>query len=92
MHSLVYHIRVVLPRKSKSVQLCTAQGVEKKTVMARNVVFHKSNKRNAAADVVKLESRQWELRDSKCTKRSYCEKVHYKLLGHINYGKAKKEG
>ena len=73
MHSLVYHIPIFL-RKFKSVRLFTGQGVEKNNDMARNVVLHKSNQRNAAADVLKLESRQWELRDSKHTKRSYCKK------------------
>ena len=72
MHSLVYHIPIFLT-KFKSVKLFTGQGVEKNSDMARNVVHHKSNKRNAAADVLKLESRQWELRDSKRTKRSYCK-------------------
>jgi len=72
-HSLVYHIPIFL-KKFKSVKLFTGQGVEKNNDMARNVVLHKSNKRNAAADVLKLESRQWEFRESKRTKRSYSKK------------------
>ena len=73
MHSIVYHIPIFL-RKFKSVKLFTGQGVEKNNDMARNLVLHNSNKRNAAADVLKLESQQWELRDSKRIKRSYYKK------------------
>ena len=73
MHSLVYHIPMFL-KTFKSVKLFTGQGVEKNNDVARNVVLHKSNKRNAAADVLKLEFRQWELRDQERTKRSYCKK------------------
>ena len=58
----------------KSVKLFTGQGVEKNNDVARNVVLHESNKRNAAADVLKLENRQWELRDQERTKRSYSKK------------------
>ena len=73
MHSLVYHIPIFL-KNFKSVKLFTGQGVEKNNDVARNVVLHKSNKRNAAADVLKLEFRQWELRDHERTKRSYSKK------------------
>jgi len=60
MHSLVYHI--------------LGQGVEKNNDMARNVVLHKSNNQNAAADVLKLESRQWELCERERSKRTYSKK------------------
>ena len=73
MHSLVYHVPMFL-KNFKSVKLFTGQGVEKNNDAARNVVLHKSNKRNAAADVLKQEFRQWELRDQERTKRSYCKK------------------
>lgn len=73
MHSLVYHVPIFL-KNFKSVKLFTRQGVEKNNDMARNIVLHKSNKQNAAADVLKLESRQWELRDCERTKRPYSKK------------------
>ena len=55
VHSLVYHIPIFL-KNFKSIKLFTGQGVEKNNDMARNVVLHKSNKQNATADVLKLES------------------------------------
>ena len=61
----------------QSVKVFTGQGVEKNNV-ARSVVLRKSNKKNPASDVLQLEFRQWKLRNSECTKRSYCKKdTHY---------------
>ena len=51
MHALVYHVPLFM-KKYKSVKPFTGQGVEKNNDMARNVVLHKSNKRNPAADVL----------------------------------------
>ena len=50
MHALVYHVPLFM-KNYKSIKPFTGQGVEKNNDMARNVVLHKSNKRNPAADV-----------------------------------------
>ena len=55
MHA-VYHIPKFF-EAHKSVKLFTGQGVEKND-MARNIVLHKSNKWDAATDVLRLESGQ----------------------------------
>lgn len=73
MHSLVYHVPLFI-KKYKSVKLFTGQGVEKNNDMARNIVLRKSNKRNPAADVLRLKSRQWELREQQREKQSYSKK------------------
>ena len=70
MHALVYHVPLFI-KKYKSVKSFTGQGVERNNDMARNVVLHKSNKRNPAADVLRLESRQWQLRERERSKRTY---------------------
>ena len=48
----------------------TGQGEEKNN-MARSIVLRKSNKLEEAGDVLKLESRQLELRNQERTKRTY---------------------
>lgn len=65
MHAMVYHIPTFL-QNYKTIKLFTGQGVEKKknNDMARAIVVRKSNKWNAPADILKLESRQWNLHDS----------------------------
>lgn len=70
MHALVCHIPIFM-QKYNSVKLFTGQGVEKNNDTARNVVLRKSNKQDSAADVLKLESRQWQLRHRERMKRSY---------------------
>ena len=57
LHSLVYHVPGFIT-KYKSVKIFTGQGVEKNNDVARNVVLSKSNKRDPATDVIRLESRQ----------------------------------
>ena len=73
MHAMVYHIPKFF-EAHKSVKVFTGQGVEKNNDMARSIVLHKSNKWDAATDVLRLESRQWELRDSERSKRPYSKK------------------
>ena len=61
IHAMVYlHVPIFL-QKLNHVKPFTGQGVEKNNDSARNVVLRKSNKKDAAADVLKLESRQWQL-------------------------------
>lgn len=62
MHIMVAHI----PRffeLYRSVKIFTGQGVERNNDMARGVILRKSNKWDSAGDVLRLEQRQWELRD-----------------------------
>ena len=58
----------------KSIKPFTGQGVEKNNDMARNVVLHKSNKRNPAADVLWLEFWQWQLCEREHSKQKYSKK------------------
>ena len=73
MHAMVYHIPTFL-QNYKTIKLFTGQGVEKNNDMARAIVLRKSNKWNAPADILKLESRQWNLRDSERSKRTYTKR------------------
>lgn len=45
--------------------------MEKNNDYVRNIVLHKSNKWDAASDVLKVEARQWALRKSEREKRPY---------------------
>jgi hypothetical protein len=55
-----------------------ARGWKKIMMLARSVVLRKSNKKNPASDVLQLEFRQWELRDSERTEKSYSKNdTHY---------------
>jgi hypothetical protein len=77
MHSLVYHVPRFM-QLYRSVKIFTGQGVEKNNDVARKVVLLKSNNKNPTSDVLELECRQWELRDSERMKRSYNKKdAHY---------------
>lgn len=49
----------------------TGQPVEKNNDSARKVVLRNSNKKDVAADVFKLVSRQWQLQQCEHTKRLY---------------------
>lgn len=73
MHALVYHVPLFM-KKYKSVKPFTGQGVEKNNDMARNVVLHKANKRNPAADILQLEFQQWQLRERERSKQKYTKK------------------
>ena len=50
-----------LLKKLNPVKPFTGHEFEKNNDSARYVVLRKSNKKDAAADVLKLESRQWKL-------------------------------
>ena len=77
MHAMVFHVPIFM-KEFHSVKTFTGQGVEKNNDVARNVVLRKSNKQDAAADIIKLESRQWHLQSCERTKRSYVKhNAHY---------------
>ena len=73
MHAMVYHIPRFL-EDYQTIKLFTGQGVEKNNDMARAIVLRKSNNWDAPTDILRLESRQWELRESERSKRSYTKK------------------
>lgn len=69
MHIMVYHIPKFF-ELYKTVKIFTGQGVERNNDVARNIVLHKSNKFDSTGDILRHESRQWELKNqerSKCT-------------------------
>jgi hypothetical protein len=70
MHAMVYHAPYFLT-KYKSLKIFTGQGVERNNDFARTTVLQKSNNWNAAADVLRIEARQWVLRSYERNKRQY---------------------
>ena len=68
MDSMAYHLPKLL-ETYKTVKLFSGQGVEKNNV-AKSIVLKKSNNWDAAADSLKLESRQWDLREKEHMKRT----------------------
>lgn len=70
MHLMVYHIPHFL-KTYKSLKIFTGQGVEKNNDLARNIVLRKSNKWDSTKDILKHETRLWELRDQDREKRVY---------------------
>ena len=73
MHAMVYHIPRFL-EDYQTIKLFTGQGVEKNNDMARAIVLKKSNNWDAPTDILRVESRQWELREHERSKRSYTKK------------------
>ena len=73
MHAMVYHIPRFL-EDYQTIKLFTGQGVEKNNDMARAIVLRKSNNWDFPTDILRLESRQWELQESERSKRSYTKK------------------
>jgi hypothetical protein len=65
---MVYHVPI-FPQKFKTVKRFTGQGVEKNNDVAKTIVLRKSNKMGGPGDVLKLESRQWGLKNREYTKR-----------------------
>jgi hypothetical protein len=77
MHVMAYHIPKFLKLYS-TVKVFTGQGVERNIDVARKIVLQKSNKRDTTGDVLRLESRQWELKNHERSKRAYGKKnLHY---------------
>ena len=70
MHAMVYHIPKFLTNY-QTVKVFTGQGVERNNDVARSTVLRKSNKWDATSNVLRLESRQWQLRQHERNKRQY---------------------
>ena len=77
---MVYHIPKFV-ELYKTVKVFTGQGVERNNDVARNIVLHKSNKFYSTGDILRLESRQWELKNQERSKRTY-EKRNYHYWEH----------
>ena len=67
MQALVYHVPVFV-QKHKNFKQFTGQGIEKNND-AKRIYFQKSNKWDAARDILLLEHRQRALRDRKSVGR-----------------------
>ena len=61
MHVMAYHVPIFV-EKYGCFKKFTGQGVEKNNDDAKRMLFHKSNKWDAAKDILCIESRQWELK------------------------------
>lgn len=70
MHALCYHVPCFI-KNYKSFKQFTGQGVEKNNDDAKRVFFQKSNKWDAARDVLQLEARQQALHHCEREKRKY---------------------
>jgi len=70
MHALSYHVPIFI-RDHNSFKQFTGQGVEKNNVDAKHIFFQKSNKWDAARDVLHLEARQQALGHCEREKRNY---------------------
>lgn len=70
MHALVYHVPIFL-RDYNSLKQFTGQGVEKNNDDAKRIFYQKSNKWDAARDVMLHEHRQIALKHCERRKRSY---------------------
>ena len=73
MHALVYHVPIFL-REHSSFKQFTGQGVEKNNDDAKKIFFQKSNKWDAARDILQHEYRQTVLKDNERSKRKYEKK------------------
>lgn len=78
MHILVAHVPHFL-KMHKSIKIITAQGVEKNDV-AQSTVLRKSNKWDSTGDVLRLEHRQWVLREQERAKKKL-HKREFRVLG-----------
>ena len=70
MHIMVAHIPWFF-KMYKAVKIFTGQGVERNNDVARSTVLRKSNKWDSVGDVLRQESRQWQLRNREREPRSY---------------------
>ena len=70
MHTLPYHVPLIIHRFSTMKQFI-GQGVEQNNDDAKRIFFQKSNKWDAARDVLLLESRQLALQSNDREKRKY---------------------
>lgn len=90
MHTLPYHVPLFI-RKFPTLKQFTGQGVEKNNDDAERIFFQKSNKWNAARDVLLLESRQLALQSHEGEKRKYPKKTDYYWEDGIARGNKEKE-
>lgn len=70
MHVLFAHVPYFV-YTHKSLKVFTGQGVEKNNDSARNVVFRKSDQYDSVGDILRIENRQWLLRERERTSRKY---------------------
>lgn len=70
MHALTYHVPMVF-KNHRNLKQFTGQGVEKNKDDAKRIFYQKSNKWDAARDVLQLEARQETLQHCEREKRKY---------------------
>ena len=70
MHVLFAHVPFFLDTY-KSLKIFTGQGVEKNNDTARNVVHRKTNHYDSVGDILRIENREWLLRERERTSRKY---------------------
>lgn len=73
MHALVYHVPMFI-KNHKNFRQFTGQGIEKNNDDAKKIYFQKSNKWDAAQDVLLLEHRQEALKHCEREKRQYTKR------------------
>ena len=73
MHLIPYHLPFFV-QKHGCLKQFTGQGVEKNNDDAKRIHFHKSNKWDAARDILCTESRQWELKHHERKKATYTKR------------------
>ena len=72
MHIMCYHVPFFIQQYG-CFKKFTGQGVEKNND-AKRVLFQKSNKCDAAKDILFMESRQWDLKEHECNKGTYTKR------------------
>lgn len=75
MHIMYYHVPYFIQQHG-CFKIFTGQGVEKNNDDAKRVLFQKSNKWDAAKDILLMESRQWELKEHERKKAPYTKRNH----------------
>lgn len=70
MHVLFAHVPYFL-HTHKSLKVFTGQGVERNNDSARKVVRRKSNHFDSVGDILRIENRQWLLRERERASRKY---------------------
>ena len=83
MHLMVYHVPYFVQNYGCFKQF-TGQGVEKNNDDAKRVMFHKSNEWDAATDILRTESRQWDLKEREREKGTYIKWKFEYWEGDIN--------
>ena len=73
MHIIPYHIPYFI-EKHGCFKKFSGQGVEKNNDDAKRILFQKSNKWEAAKDILNTESRQWDLRHCEREKAIYTKR------------------